>query len=94
VSDSVNAEGQATHVEFTAKYDGKDYPYTGSQAIDTIAFRKIDANTFEIVYKKAGKELGRGREVFSKDGKTLTRTIKGKNAQGQDINFIGVYDKQ
>ena len=94
VSDSVNAEGQATHVEFTAKYDGKDYPVTGSQAVDTIAFRRIDANTFEGVAKKAGKEIGRSQEVFSKDGKTMTRTIKAKDAQGQDINIISVYDKQ
>ena len=94
VSDSVDAEGQATHVEFTARYDGKDYPVTGIQAIDTIAFRKIKARTFDVVAKKAGKEIGTAREVFSKDGKTYTFTAKGKNAQGQDINYIAVYDKQ
>lgn len=94
VRDGVSAEGQASRVEYAAKYDGKDYPYTGSQTIDTIAFRKIDANTFDIVLKKAGKEMAREREVFSKDGKTMTRTVKGKDAQGQDINITAVYDKQ
>ena len=28
-ADGVNADGQTTHVEFQAKYDGKDYPITG-----------------------------------------------------------------
>jgi hypothetical protein len=94
VSDSVNADGQASHVEFTAKYDDKDYPYTGSQTVDTIALKQIDANTFDVVAKKAGKEIARGREVFSKDGKTMTHTIKGKTAQGQDIDIVTVYNKQ
>jgi hypothetical protein len=44
-------------LEFAAKCDGKDYPFTGSPDIDTVAFRKIDANTFEIVFKKAAKEV-------------------------------------
>jgi hypothetical protein len=32
--------------------------------------------------------------VISKDGKTRTSTFKGKNAEGQDINNVVVYDKQ
>lgn len=94
VLDGVNSEGQAAHFEFTAKYDGKDYPYTGSQTIDTIALRRIDANTFASVIKKGGKEVGNGRNAISKDGKTMTMNIKEKNAQGQDVNHILVFDKQ
>jgi hypothetical protein len=32
--------------------------------------------------------------VISKAGKTRTATFKGKDAQGQDVNNIVVYDKQ
>jgi hypothetical protein len=32
--------------------------------------------------------------VISKDGKTRTSTFKGKDAQGQDVNNVVVYDKQ
>jgi hypothetical protein len=94
VEDFVEADGKAYHIEFAAKCDGKDYPVTGFPYMDTVAIRRIDANTFEGVAKKAGKEVLRIQEVFSKDGKTLTFTEKGKNAQGQDMNNTWVYDKQ
>jgi len=94
VEDPVEADGKARHIEIAIKYDGKDYPLTGSPAIDTLALRRIDANTFKAVAKKAGKEVLRAREVFSKDGKTFTLTEKGKNAQGQAINNTWVFDKQ
>ena len=61
-------------------------PFTGYPDFDTIAFRKIDANTFEVVFKKGGKEVSRALEVFSKDGKTFTFTEKGTDAKGQDMN--------
>ena len=94
VADGVNAEGKATHTEYAAKYDGKDYPFTGGSGADTIMLTKIDANTFDEVLKKGGKELSSGRNVVSKDGKTMTLTMKAKNPQGQDVNITAVYDKQ
>jgi hypothetical protein len=94
VADEVDADGMAMHIEFAAKFDGKDYPITGSSTLDAIAARKIDANTINYVVKKDGKEVGSGRVVISKDGKTRTQTSKGKNAQGQNINTIAVFDKQ
>jgi hypothetical protein len=93
-SDGVDAEGNSVHVEFSAKYDGKDNPVTGSPTADTIALKRIDANTTEGVTKKAGKVVGTARAVVSKDGKTRTLTGKGKNAQGQDTSFTAVYEKQ
>jgi hypothetical protein len=94
VEDFVLADGKAYRIEFAAKYDGKDYPFTGYPEIDTIALSKIDANTFHYVTKKAGKEWSRIREVFSKDGKTLTLTEKEKDSKGQTFNNTTVYDKQ
>jgi len=38
-TDGIGSDGKATHTEFAAKYDGKDYPYTGNPAIDTIALK-------------------------------------------------------
>jgi len=75
-------------------FDGKDYPFTGYPEIDTIAINKIDANTFDDVLKKAGKEVSRIREVFSNNGQTMTFTEKAKSSKGQDVNNTYVYDKQ
>jgi hypothetical protein len=34
------------------------------------------------------------KRVVSQDGKTMTVTVKGKNAQGQDLNNTLVFEKQ
>jgi len=93
-ADGVDSSGNPTHVEFTAKYDGKDYPITGVPNADTIAVRRIDANTTESTAKKGGEVVMTTRSVVSKDGKTRTTTFKGKDAQGRDVNNVVVYDKQ
>ncbi|PYR81053.1 MAG: hypothetical protein DMG18_16960 [Acidobacteria bacterium] len=45
-------------------------------------------------WKHKGKQIGTVTEVVSKDGKTLTRTQKGANPQGQPIDNVQVLDKQ
>jgi hypothetical protein len=94
ISDEMSAEGKATHVEFAGKFDGKDYTITGDPDVDKIVLKKIDANGWDEVLKKAGKEIARGQNVVSKDGKTMTRTLKFKNEQGQEVTIITIYDKQ
>ena len=96
VVNGVNSEGKPVHQETTLKYDGKDYPLivTAGPSDITVSVKKVDANTHDLVVKRAGKETQTGREVVSKDGKTMTRTGKGKNLQGQDFNNTLVYDKQ
>lgn len=88
-----NAEGKAVHVEFSPKYDGKDYPATLPQA-DSISMKKIDDYTIETVSKKDGKPVMTTRSVVSKDGKTRTSTLTGTNAKGETVNNTLVYDKQ
>jgi len=92
-SDGIDAAGNPTHIEFTAKYDGKDYTITGVPYGDTIAIARIDNSTTESTVKKAGQAVMTVRSVVSKDGKTRTQTFKGKDAQGQEINNVVVYDK-
>ncbi len=95
VGDAINAEGKALHEEVTARYDGKDYPYPGNPYADTMSFKRIDANTFDQVMKKNGKVIMTAREIFSKDGKTLTRTLKEKDEKGQEVIVaVVVYEKQ
>jgi len=90
----INAEGKPILVEYTAKYDGKDYPVTGSKDFDAISLRRVDVVTAEGTSKKAGKVVQTSKRVVSKDGKTLTLTVKGTNAKGQAVNNVSVYDKR
>ena len=92
--DIVDAQGNSTHGGYTAHYDGKDYPYTGNPDADVLSMKRIDAYTTDATWKKAGKVTRTIRRVVSKDGKTLTITLKGTNVQGQPVNDLTVYDKQ
>ena len=92
-SEGIDAAGNPTHVEYSAKYDGKDYPITGIPNADTVALERLDASTIRSTTKKA-EVVMTVTSVISKDGKTRTATFKGKNAEGLDVNNVVVYDKQ
>ena len=90
----VNADGTRTTTEYTANFDGKDNPLTGSQMADTVSLKRINARTTERTDKKGDKVAQTLRRVVSQDGKTMTVTTKGTNAQGQAVNNVIVFDKQ
>ena len=90
----VNADGTRTTTVYTANFDGKDYPLTGSPTADMVSLKRIDANTTERTDKKGGKVATNLKRVVSQDGKTMTVTTKGTNAEGQAVNNIIVFDKQ
>lgn len=92
--DGEDEKGNPIHVEFSAKYDGKDYPETGSPTIDTVAMKRINASTIETTGKKNGEVVTTVRSVVSGDGKTRTSTWKGKNAKGEPETWTAVFDKQ
>jgi len=89
-----DAAGKPIKVEFTANYDGKDTPVTGVANTDTIALKRVDANSSEGTLKKAGKVVMTVTSVVSKDGKTRTSTFKGTDAAGKPVNNVVVYDRQ
>ena len=92
--ESVDAEGKTTSFEYTAKYDGNDYPVTGSDLYDTIAVKRINDQTAEATLKKSGKVVSHARRVVSRDGKVMTLTITGTNPKGEKMHNVAVYDKQ
>jgi len=94
VSDRVEADGQKIHFEWTAKFDGKDYPVTGDASRDAVSVKRIDDNNLEITNKKAGKVTTVIKAVYAKDGKSRVETVSGTNAQGQKINNVTVWNKQ
>lgn len=93
-ADGVGPDGKPSRWEFQAKYDGKDYPFKGNPDADTIAYKRVDGYTVEATTKLKGKPSGNVKVVVSKDGKTRTLYQTGKNAAGQDINNVLVYEKQ
>jgi hypothetical protein len=59
-----------------------------------ISLKRIDARTVERTNKKDGKVNVTITYVVSQDGKTMTATVKGTNAQGQPVNNVAVWEKQ
>ena len=58
---------------------------------DSSSMKEVDDNTFILESKKVGgKYHTTGRAVVSKDGKTLTYTNKGTDAEGKPIAFTVV----
>ena len=90
------ADGTAINYSFAYKYDGKENPVTGARAPwDTISVKRVNANTISWEVKKAdGTYHATGRNVLSKDGKTITQTGKGTDAKGKPSVVTMVFDKQ
>jgi hypothetical protein len=93
-SEGVNAAGTPTMTQYTANFDGKDYPLTGSQNADKVSLKRIDARTTERTDKKGDTVVITRTRVVSQDGKTMTVTEKGTNAQGQAVDNVVVFEKQ
>ena len=89
-----DSDGKPIHVQYSAKFDGKDYPATGVANADAVSVKRIDANTVETVQKKDGKAVMTITSKVSKDGKTRTSTWRGKNAEGKDVHNVVVFEKQ
>jgi len=94
VTDGIDAQGKATHSEFTAKFDNKEYPWTGQVNADRISLIRLDEEYYESIWKLKVEVTITSQTVVSRDGKTLTTTQFGKDAQGRTIGNMTVYDKQ
>ena len=92
--DSVPADGAPIHYAYAANYDGKDNPVVGNPNGDMAARTRVNATTTRLVNKMGGKILSNVTLVESSDGKTLTITTKGVDAQGRNVDSVAVYDKQ
>lgn len=93
--DLVATDGTKSHWGFTANYDGKDSPITGSSPYgDTVALKRVDARTLVITAKSKGKVTTTHTVVVSPDGKTRTTTAKGTDTKGQPVDSVSFYEKQ
>jgi hypothetical protein len=91
--DGVDGNGNATHNEWTGKFDGKFYTVTGDATSDMRSYRKINSRTLALTGKKNGQITLTGRIVVSANGKTRTVTTTTVDAKAS-ISSTAVYDKQ
>lgn len=72
---------------YSAKFDGKDYPYHGDPGTTTVMLKKIDDHTFEETDKHNGEIVGIERVTLSPDGKSLTMVAQDKR-EGMTYTFF------
>ena len=91
----VGASGKAFSYGYSIKGDGKDSPTMGAipNKADMISTKKIDANTYEATFTKAGKQIEATTYKVSNGGKTLTIHAKGSPEAGF-VENVQVLDKQ
>jgi len=94
VIETVQPLGVKTLVEYTARFDGKDYPISGNSDFDTIALTRIDGWTIDATLKRRGKVMTTVRNTVSKDGRTMTVTAKGMTARGQPTSSAAIFTRQ
>lgn len=88
------ADGKPMHIEFDAKFDGKDYPMIGVPWAHTLTVKWIGADTPQIIQKKDGQVTMIITCTVSTNGRTRTCTLKGTDEEGHKVNNVVVFDRQ
>jgi hypothetical protein len=78
--------------EYTSKFDGKDVAWTGNPSADVACPTRIDDNSYQNVWKSAGKPTMTAKAVVSDSNKTLTITQTPTDAAMK--GSVAVYDRQ
>jgi hypothetical protein len=81
-AEGTDGDGNPTHVQYDAKFDGKDYPVTGLPYADTISVKRIDANTTQSTLKKGGQVVMTVTSTVSSYGKIPLRHSRARTRRG------------
>ena len=92
--DGLSFESPAGQITRNIKFDGKDYPDVGANAVagTTSSGRRVNQRSLEITDKIEGNVTGTRQIELSQDLKTLTITVR--NAADSKIEDILVFDRR
>ncbi len=90
--ETYNERYETSRSEYTAMFDGKDYPMKGS-AIAEVSLKRVNATTIERSGKVQGKQVELTKLVLSADGKTLTMTTEGELPYSGPIYYRQVFKR-
>lgn len=93
VVEGASADGAKINWEYSAAFDGKPHPVKGNPDGDMVVAKRVNATSVDTSYTLKGKPSTNNSRVVSADGKTMTVTSTGTNAQGQKINNVQVFER-
>jgi hypothetical protein len=89
----VNDKGETLAISFNGKFDGHDYPVSGTSFADTVSYRLLAPNTVEGVAKKDGVVVVKETAVLSDDGKTVRVTYVSFDGEGNSLTSHGLFER-
>ena len=91
--DRVDSTGKhIAPIEFSEKYDGREYPVKGSAIGDALVLKRINDYLSEATMKHAGMVVATTRRIITDNGKTLMLIYKEDDREHPVDNII-VYDR-
>ena len=91
VYDMVRRRGGMTHMEWTGRFDGRDYPVQGVDYVLTNAYRRLGDRSYEIVVRMDGRTVAVATAVVSPDSRNLDVVTKENDAQGRPVQTRASY---
>ena len=92
--ESTDPQGQPMNFSYQASLDGKNAAVTGTPSFDTVSIKRINDHILTAIGKKDGKVIWTDRRVVSHDGRTMTLTRDGTNAEGRKYHSTAVLERQ
>jgi hypothetical protein len=91
----IDPEGQPINISGALPWDGQDHKIDNPDGTSVmVAVKKVNDHTLDVTVKQNGKVLQTVKAVVSKNGKTMTSTIKGQDQKGRKIDNVEVLEKQ
>ena len=89
-------DGTTVTWDYTCTDDGKEYPAKVSNGdYDTVSWKRVDAQTvISVMTKKGGKYKVTDTATTSKDGKILSGTSEGTDANGKPVSGTWFFDRK
>ena len=91
VYDMVRRRGGITHMEWSGRFDGRDYPMQGVDYVLTNAYRQLSDRSYQITVRLDGREVAVATAVVSPDGARLTVDTVERDASGRTRKTRAVY---
>jgi hypothetical protein len=80
---------------FDGAIDGKEYPMASAAGPGVAVLRRVDANIIETDFRNQdGTRTENTRTSLSRDGKTLTRTIREKTPEAGTKTWVEIYERR
>ncbi|HET7218776.1 MAG TPA: hypothetical protein VFJ02_12050 [Vicinamibacterales bacterium] len=90
----INMSGKSESSTIMLHADGQERPVSPQAPGVVVVARWIGTHVLETIGKRSDEIIGRGVYEVSPDGRTLTATVAGVDAQGAPFDQVIVFDRE